>query len=315
MNNLINDYSYPETNKLVSAQIFIIEVGLRELIIEEFTKVNGERWYKTLLPTDVYQKYLRGRQLEKVSKWSNHINHHPIYYIDFPDLAKVMEKNWQNIFLEMFGQKTVFLSSLKSIEPIRNKFAHNRKLTRADSAIVSGVFCELEAALSSDRLKLLVKKCSEAIAIDEKIYQLREDLQLAKKKMMLIEEPEKLVNWNLIKNEWWFDSDYLTGDVTSTKLEIEEQKLRELSKVFEGQKKKVEKIKEHISQNKKIPLQEKLIEPISSFFDLYQQYSELPRGRGVGHNLESWVQLNDVLNCFENAENALSSICLEEINE
>ena len=130
------DSLYPETNQYVAKRIYLLEVGLREFIIEELSRIGGARWHKTHLPADVSQKYLHGLQAERASNWTSHIEHHPLYYVDFPDLTKVLEKNWRLTFQRLLKNKDVFIYSLRSLEPIRNKLAHNRKISEADCKIV-----------------------------------------------------------------------------------------------------------------------------------------------------------------------------------
>ena len=94
----------PTENCVLFCLFYEIETALRELIIEELEKVGGPTWYKAHLPGDIYEKYKRGLQYEKAISWSNMIPYHPIYYIDFADLRKIIENatNWKDVFLSIF---------------------------------------------------------------------------------------------------------------------------------------------------------------------------------------------------------------------
>jgi hypothetical protein len=118
--------------------MYSIEVGLRELIIETFEGLGDPRWYKSRLPGEILKKYEEGRKYERSLTWVQCIPHHPVYYLDFPDIATVLERkdNWETAFKAIFRRKDITISGLRRLEPIRNKVAHNRKASPADLAIV-----------------------------------------------------------------------------------------------------------------------------------------------------------------------------------
>ena len=97
----------PNENVSVFILLFQIEVCLRELIIKILSSKHGPRWWKHRLPQDVLRSYREGRDVERQLKWHPHIPHHPIYYIDFPDIKKIIERsdNWNECFQPVFGQK------------------------------------------------------------------------------------------------------------------------------------------------------------------------------------------------------------------
>ena len=107
----------PDGNIRAYAYIYAIEVGLRELIVDSFRTLEGYSWYKRRLAPDILQKYRDGRTKEKATPWTQFVHHDPLYYIDFPDLIKVMDTgtNWRDVFQDMFGTKDVFLGGLKSL--------------------------------------------------------------------------------------------------------------------------------------------------------------------------------------------------------
>ena len=82
----------PKENIEIFCYLYRIETGLREFIIDSLNGLAGQRWYKTRLPSDVLVKYRKSRNSEKNIKWTQLIPHHPIYYLDFPDLRKIIER-------------------------------------------------------------------------------------------------------------------------------------------------------------------------------------------------------------------------------
>src|SRR6266508_2715396 len=116
----------PENNLVAYKLMYNIEVGLREFLISTFGAGN-QKWWKQRLPVDVFYKFKAGREEEKKIKWVELISHHPLYYIEFPDLKKIIERNdnWRDAFQQIFGDKSVFCGGLRELEPVRNKIAHN----------------------------------------------------------------------------------------------------------------------------------------------------------------------------------------------
>ena len=94
----MNENLVPEENIRIYCHLYIIENAVRELIVELLSAIDGPRWYKKRLPGDVLGKYREGVEFERGIKWFQLIPLHPIYYIDFPDLKKIIERdnNWVN---------------------------------------------------------------------------------------------------------------------------------------------------------------------------------------------------------------------------
>jgi len=97
----IDDGRVPVDNVRVFRILYQIEVGLRELIIDSLESSYGPIWWKSRLPGDVLESYRKGLAAERAINWINIIPHHPIYYIDFPDLQKVIttNNNWSEVFI------------------------------------------------------------------------------------------------------------------------------------------------------------------------------------------------------------------------
>lgn len=106
-----------------------IENGIREFIIFKMKELHGLKW-RIHLPSDILHKYQEGFRTERDIKWVRCYIHHPLYYLDFPDLQKIIitDKLWGSLFKAHFGRKDIVSAELSSIEAIRNWIAHNRRI-------------------------------------------------------------------------------------------------------------------------------------------------------------------------------------------
>lgn len=205
----------PEENVEIFCYLYGIEVALRELIITTLESLDGPHWYKKRLPADILEKYRNGRNLEKNIKWTRTIPHHPIYYIDFTDLKKIIERqdNWDDVFKPIFLRKDILSSSLSEIEIIRNKIAHNRKATQKDVAVIKGTYTKLSETIGEKRFSELTLTCSCAMDISQLLGELRQEAEHLFHNCKNYKPVEKITIWNLVKNKWWFDESYLGNKV------------------------------------------------------------------------------------------------------
>ena len=173
----------PQENLEVFDIIYQIEIALRELIIEILSNIEGQKWYMRL-PGEILIKYREGREYEKKIHWTQFIQHNPIYYVDFPDLKKIIENNnyWKKAFEPIFSRKEILTSTLSEIEPIRNKIAHNRKATSRDVTIARSALNKLSASIGTTYFSTLVNRCTLA----PNIYEELSKLQIEAKSFLLI---------------------------------------------------------------------------------------------------------------------------------
>lgn len=237
----------PENNIVAYELLYKLEVGLREFLIDTFGR-EDQKWWKKRFPPDVFDKLKKGRKQERKIKWVELLPHHPIYYIDFPDLKKIIEikDNWRDAFQSFFADKDVFCGGLRELEPIRNKIAHSRKISDSEIHMLKGNIAKFESAIGKERWDKLVLEQTVEPSISEKIMSLRELSYSIFQKIMDSSPVENLDNWSKLMQEWWFDSDYLCQDLTA-----------------------IERL--HLITN---------------------DYLKLPRYRGSGHMIETWVSQN-----------------------
>lgn len=205
----------PAGNLEVFSLIYQIENSLRELIIETLAAADGPKWYKTRLPGEVLAKYREGVSFERSIKWSRLIPHHPIYYVDFPHLRQIIinAKNWNSIFSPIFGRREIFEGNFVELESIRNRVAHNRKLSEGDIAIARGIQQVFNQILGTQRIEQLAHRCTLQDDIPKCLDALIAEIRQAYSAVVHYQSPVKTSSWEGISTSWWYDSDYLGVDI------------------------------------------------------------------------------------------------------
>lgn len=208
-NNKFN--SLIENNLEAYEILYIIENMLRITIVNGLNFVDPF-WYKNRLPGDIYAKYKDGRKITRANKWSKQIFHHPIYYVDFPDLKKIISSsnNWDDVFKQYFNKKEVLIGYLESLEFTRNNIAHNRLVNDDEINHLKDIFVQIRNALNIDESKL-ENFLDPKLNINPLTFleQLLEEAKLSFEHITKIKKIDHTIIYDQIKNKWWFDSDYL----------------------------------------------------------------------------------------------------------
>jgi len=201
----------PKENIQIYSYLYKIENGLRELIIKSLEDLDGPLWYKKRLPGDILEKYRKEIKIEKTVKWVQLVPHHPIYYVDFSDLKKILERkdNWDDAFKRIFGRQDILSSTLSELESIRNKIAHNRKATKHDLEVIKGAYAKLSEAIGKRQLEEFVMRRTLALDIPEQLIKLREECNKTSVICKNCEPLKRIDLWQLVQSEWWFDESYL----------------------------------------------------------------------------------------------------------
>lgn len=200
----------PHTNISAYKLLFCIETGIREFIIEKLTEIEGPRWYRQRLPGDILQKYKRAMEIERSIPWTHLIPHHPIYYVDFTDLKKIIEanNNWK-VLEDTFKRKEVITTTLTKLEVVRNKIAHSRKLSENDLLQVKVSYTEISEMIGKEKFHALQKNCSEQIDIGNALLKLYEFIKNAKHRILHYLPTEVSLIESASLHSWWFDETYL----------------------------------------------------------------------------------------------------------
>lgn len=112
-----------------------LETSLR-LFIEKQLEQLTKNWWKERIPSDVQDKAKENMaKNESPWPWVKTEEKSPIFYINFPDYGKIIQRkdNWNNVFSKVFKDSGVIFSWLKELEDIRNKIAHFRNISVEES--------------------------------------------------------------------------------------------------------------------------------------------------------------------------------------
>lgn len=205
----------PAENVETYTLFFEIEVALREFIISELKGRFGARWWIERLPGDVLGSCREGRRIERETKWAMLVPHHPLYYAHFADLKKVIEKkdNWRDVFKERLGRQDILTASLSELEPIRNKIAHSRKVSKGELELVKSGRDKLRAFIGEQEFEALVTHLTEATDLASSLLELRSEASNAFDSCKAIQRLDELPTWSRVHQAWWFAAEYLDHPV------------------------------------------------------------------------------------------------------
>lgn len=208
----------PDVNRQAMGMLYIIEVCLRELIVRELSAVNGPKWYKSALPGgQIMDDYNSAQEYRRDTPWQSTVPLHPVYYLDFPNLATIIERrnNWNSCFKRIFVRKDVLIGKLRALEPIRNTVAHNRRLSAGSLSHLKAVLETLTSSLGNALVEELVAKCTDKPEVGDTLTAMHKELQTCLEAAEQIEDPPTRHAWIEAKASWWFDSDYLGAEIAS----------------------------------------------------------------------------------------------------
>jgi hypothetical protein len=203
----------PAANAEIHGRLFAIETVLRELIIETLSGLDGPKWYQHRLPSECREQFKMGVERDRTTKWTRNIPHHPVYYIDFPDLRLTIEQkeNWTAGFREIFPKaKDLVTTDLVELEFIRNKVAHNRRATESDLEVVRAAYSKLMNILGSTVFTTLASRYTVEPDIRGHLELLLREGDIALTIAVRGRTLARLNHWQEAKDKWWwFDESYL----------------------------------------------------------------------------------------------------------
>lgn len=213
----VSDNWRPTNNLAAFELLFSIENVLREFITESLESLDGSRWYRRRLPGDILDSYKKGLEFEKAQVHVKFIPHHPVYYLDYPDIRKIIVKadNWRDAFAKTFVNKEHFQFAMMRTEPIRNKIAHNRVLSDDELKVIELVYAELKSYVGEVAFERLKTRTTKVESIGFSIRSLIEQAGYYYKccqNYTLPDNLDSIEGWNNTKAAWWFDESYLGVD-------------------------------------------------------------------------------------------------------
>ena len=134
------------------AKYYVLENSLRCVIGRILKHAHGAEWWDACAPTDVKNTVTDRKQQEKKKPWHGKRGQHEIYYSDFGDLRRLMEKNWSD-FKDFFPSRPWITQRLCELETPRNIHAHHNPVGSRDQKRIDIYF--------QDWLDLLRSKMAE----------------------------------------------------------------------------------------------------------------------------------------------------------
>ena len=112
-----------------------IEHYLRQLVERRLSSLEGSQWIERRVPAEVRQRWIKDQRREKRA---GRPVHPLILYSRFSDLREIItdHNNWEEGFIDIFGNFDEVNVSLRRLRPVRNAIAHNRPLCSEEEAIL-----------------------------------------------------------------------------------------------------------------------------------------------------------------------------------
>lgn len=194
------------------SNIFCIENSLRLIIVETLEKLIGPKWFESI-PPDLRDNIKEKVEYEKKINWKKIVLFNPVCYLNFPDLKKIILSFWEKAFKSIFKRKEIIESIFIKLEPIRNALAHNRPLNNEDLLDTKEAFVELRNMIGADRISMFVRN---SITVNNIKTNIRSLYSMSVRIFGVINSYKEILEleyWEKIKNEWWFNSDYLGENI------------------------------------------------------------------------------------------------------
>ncbi|MCB1804502.1 MAG: hypothetical protein KDJ99_04930 [Candidatus Competibacteraceae bacterium] len=107
--------------------LYVFENLVREFISNTFAEVDGEKWFDARANKGMKDKLRKRKADEEKNQWHTGRNEHPLFYMDFGDLALLIINHW-NLFSDFFPDQAWVTSRIKETERTRNVIAHTNQL-------------------------------------------------------------------------------------------------------------------------------------------------------------------------------------------
>jgi hypothetical protein len=113
--------------------LYIFENLVREYISNTFMEIDGENWFDIRANRDMKSKLTKRQSDEGKNLWHTGRNEHPLFYMDFGDLALLIINHW-DVFSDFFPDQAWVTSRIKETERTRNVIAHTNELPAEEGA-------------------------------------------------------------------------------------------------------------------------------------------------------------------------------------
>ncbi len=108
--------------------LFVLENVVREFVREVLEEADHDQWFEKRASREMKKKVEDRKTAEAKNQWHTGRNAHPIYYLDFGDLALLIQSHW-NDFKDLIPTQSWAVSRLQDAERSRNVIAHTNVLS------------------------------------------------------------------------------------------------------------------------------------------------------------------------------------------
>ena len=108
--------------------LFVLENVVREFVQDVLQEIDKEEWFDKRASREMKKKVEDRKSTEAKNQWHAGRNPHPIYYLDFGDLALLIQTHWTE-FKDLLPTQSWAVSRLQDAERSRNVIAHTNLLS------------------------------------------------------------------------------------------------------------------------------------------------------------------------------------------
>ena len=212
----------------VNEELKIIENALRDIIIFALNIKYGSDWVNYLkISEDKIKEWKWKKETEEKKYKGLMIDNRLIYYSEFDDLYKIINKHWDDVFIYVFLDKKQIELLLNNISAFRISIAHNRKLRDYQKHFLvgaSGTIRHLitEYKADKDNEDSYYPSFQNIFINDLDIIDIMNSIELHKKKYHVGDEIEVSINticppdievkYAILFNKESYDADFLDED-------------------------------------------------------------------------------------------------------
>ncbi|MBI5779004.1 MAG: hypothetical protein HZA49_06070 [Planctomycetes bacterium] len=130
------------------------ENSLRDFIALMLQQKLGESWVeKCGVTPERITKWNEKKSIEEKRQKTGTVEERLIYYADFYDLKTILEKNWADVFAQVFSEWKTMKVWLEELEKLRDPDAHRRELLPHQKHLAMGIAGEIRSLLIRYRSK------------------------------------------------------------------------------------------------------------------------------------------------------------------
>lgn len=113
--------------------LYVLENVVREFVQDVLQDKDGLEWFDKRANIQVKKKVADRKEKEERNRWHVGRDSHPVNYIDFGDLALLIQTHW-NEFKDLLPPQAWAISRLHDAERSRNVIAHTNVLSGEEAA-------------------------------------------------------------------------------------------------------------------------------------------------------------------------------------